>query len=325
MTSCLLPWTLTLKVYSCTLSTVFRDLTFGHCFCRASSLSDVTITHQDSILVKIPSDDQDCQIVGLDITPDGRFVLVDGANKRLKIFDRDRNCLSYYNFQESKYGPVAVSALNNNEVIVSRYTLQSLETHLQIIDIEGPELAIKHTIPLFDHLIRGLATYQDKIFISGSSLRSFEPPFVRLIDREGKTFWSTPLMYRSVLPDYLSCFSMNNKLSVIMTDLNNGKIMKLNGDTGDIDKELVVQKKAVKGTTFGKGIIYVCFCGSNDISAFDANLDNNKSLLPFDWNPLNPNLYPVSIQYDELDNQLMVSKLTIGETGNYIECFKMKP
>lgn len=305
---------------------MFHDLTFGYCFCRASSLLDVTITHQDSILVKIPSDEQDCQIVGLDITPDGRMVLVDAANKSLKIFNRDRNILSYYNFQESKYGPVAVSVLNNNEVIVSRYTLESLETHLNIIDTEGSELAIKHTIPLFDHLIRGLATYQDKIFISGSSLRSFEPPFVRLIDREGKTLWSTPLMYRSVLPDHLSCFSMNNRLSVIMTDLNNGRIMKLNGDTGDIEKELVVQKKDVRGSTFGKGIIYVCYCGSNDISAFDANLDSNKSLLPFDWNPLNPRLYPVTIQYDELNNQLMVAKLiTSCEAGNYIECFKTKP
>lgn len=306
---------------------------------HASSLSHLTISHRESIFVKISCDDQSCHIDALDLTPDGRIVLVDTTNKRLKIFDHKGTCLSFYTFHELEIGPTALSVLNNEEVIVSFHRQHSVETNLHIMATEANKLAVKHTIPVFGHRINGVASYKDNIFISGEVLGSNEIRFVRLIDRDGQTIWNTNINRKSLqdyrtgspfsmvfppleyfLPDCLSSFpSYNNRPALIMTDTANKRLLIVDGDTGDIVKDFAgFDKDYIKGTTVGRGIVYVSFFNRQEIVAMDDNLSSNKTLIRLNW-------HPIRIKYDELYNQLLVSKAAFGEANNYIESFKVEP
>lgn len=68
--------------------------------------------------VKLTDDKLECQILAIDVTPDGRILLADNTNKRIKIFNKDRKFQSSLTFN-SQTGPSSVAVTNNEEAITS--------------------------------------------------------------------------------------------------------------------------------------------------------------------------------------------------------------
>lgn len=128
------------------------------------TLSDVRA--MDSICVRIPSDKNNCEILGLDVTPDGRIIVADIQNPTVKMFDQERQYMTSY-VVSWQYIFFFIAVVNNEELTVS---LSHEKQHL-ILELKSNKMPVRQIIRLKEPVV-SISTYQDKIIalsFNGSS------------------------------------------------------------------------------------------------------------------------------------------------------------
>lgn len=130
-------------------------------------------------------------------------------------------------------GRFDVAVVNNEEVLYISWA----ENQLFILDISASIPSIKQTTELDEsYNVRYIAAYKNKIILSCWDT----PPSIKLVDRNGKLYWSRSLDDHGTRllqsPFYSTCFLENNRLSVIVSDADTTKITKLDGETGHVVK-----------------------------------------------------------------------------------------
>ena len=274
---------------------------------RSSQVSQVKAIKQCGHNIKIEGDYKECYITGMSMTKDGRILMADSNNVKVKLFSRAMEFLSSVSVPERRWymfffdsTPTDIAVINDSEAVVT--TTNNL---LVLLDISGTQLNIKATTEV-PYRISGITKYKSKLVVSSYSISG---AFVNLIDLTGKVYWSlsadqqgTPLFWR---PQYLTSHDEGRSSTVIVTDQSEDMLTLLNGETGEFITRRPLQRKFPKGvTTDAAGNVYVCYWNTSEISVLSGDLSEEKILLSSEDGL---NIYPKAIVYDDKTNQLFIS------------------
>ena len=281
-------------------------------------LSQIKAQKHDSYNVKLDDDKSDCIIYGIAITSDGRRLLADFNNNKIKMFSRDMKSLCSM-YPSTKPWDIAVTG--DREAVVSCY-----EAKLLVLDISDRKMSIKRTVKLPFGAV-GLAPYRDKLLVT--TALSYPSATVKLMDQRGRVYWSTDTDQHG--PELISwpcvtCYDDGGSAAVIVSDNGNTHTLTvLDADTGDVIIRRQVkgrfQGKCPKGvTTDTTGNIYVCYYETGEVAVLSKDLSKEKVLLSMRDGL---RVGPVAIVYNAVDHQLLVSYKSSDSTGNTVDCFKL--
>ena len=280
---------------------------------QRTSLTNSNIIKLDRFNVKLPEDNEECGIVGLDVTPDGRILVADFLNLKIKCFDNDRR---YQSCLMINCQPSDLAVANNYEAIVSLWC----QSEMYILDMEDYDMVIRKRIKL-DHPVSAVSSYKDKIIVNSRDGTGC----IKLIDRCGKVFWSRNIdsdenqLFK--YPRCNTCFTFKKKLAVIVTDYNKRTMTKLSGRTGDVKCVCRIDGKEPFGVTNDKnGTIYVCYRDSNEISAWSQDMQSQKIFLS-ESDDLGK--WPNCIKYVKKANIMYVCYSALKDCRNFIDCYQI--
>ena len=286
---------------------------------NVSSLSDIKLHHLEPFSVKISEDLENCNVLGLDMTPDGRIILADESNARIKMLSSEKKHQSALSL---RYPPCDVAVINNEEAIVCLLH----PNQLYILNIQAAaKPSIKQTIKL-NYSVCAVTAYQDKIFASSWSL----PRSIKLIDRSGQVYWSrslgipgqTLLAHLFDPPVHNTCYLENNRLIVIISDHRNQTITKVDGDTGDVIKVNALSAKGPTGISIdSRSNLYVCYRDSHELCAWTSDMGCYRILLST-RDGLDE--YPWCVKYNDCNRQLLVSYSSRSKARNRFDCYNVE-
>ena len=285
----------------------------GQVASKTTPLPKMTAKKLASYNVKL-DDARYCLISGIAITNDGRRLLADCYNHKIKMFSRDMKSLCSLSLSPQ---PWDIAVTGDREAVVSCYGEKLL-----ILDISDRKMSIKRTVKL-PFTVLGLAPYQDKLLVATLSTTS-SPASVKLIDLTGRVYWSTntdqqgqPLF---ISPWYVTCHDDEGSAAVIVSDYDNDTLTVLNADTGDVITRRQVKGKSPRGvTTDTTGNHYVCYRQTDEVAVLTKDLSQEKVLLSKrDRLSGSPN----AIVYNAVDHQLLVSNES-NDSRNTVYCFKL--
>ena len=276
-----------------------------------SALSDVKLTRSCRFNVKIPEDEEGCDIFGIDIAPDGRMFIADLANNRIKVFAKDRRYLS------SLYVPmpVGIFVVSNREALVTFWS----KNNFSILDISGYKLSVKEVVTL-DCTVRSVSAYQDKYFVTCLD----QPRSVKMVDRRGKVYWSRSLGTAGknlfARPLYNTCAMEGGRLVVFVSDIIKGTITKLDGSTGNIICVSTIHDLTAAPAFLSvdpSGRLFVSFIGDWNIGVWTKDLKQHKNFCPFQ---ADTNKCLSCVKFDESTRILYVAyDSTLSGSRNFIE------
>ena len=281
-----------------------------------ADLKRIKTGRKASFCAKAPGDETDCWIRGLDITPDGRIIIVDCYNKNMKVFNEDKQHIASLKFP-SPYGPIAIAAVDGDEAIVSLCQ----ERQLFVISISTSELAVSSKIQL-DFCVRALCCHGDKIIVCSGDV----PASLKLIDKRGRIYWSRSPFYQgetlfSSIAN-VTCFLENDKPVVMVTDSLENSLVKFDGKTGDVIKFCGVYEKSHEGICVdSRGIIYVCYGACDEICAWNQDLEHHRILLTR-RNGLGNT--PSCINYNPINGQLMIAYSSYSDHCDVVDCYTVR-
>ena len=271
---------------------------------------------QESFCVRTPEDEFDCWVRSLDVTPDGRILMVDCYNKNLKIFSEDKEYMTSLTFP-SPYGPVDIAVVDDDEAVVNLCQ----ETQLYVVDIQTCDPKICYKIQL-DFTVRAVSCLGDKLVVCTSEI----PAFLKLIDKRGRTYWSRNPFYLgetlfSSVANITCCLENDNPIVIVADSLENS-VVKLNGETGDVIKFCGVYGKSHEGICVDeRGIVYLCYGASDEICAWNLDLNNRRVLLTTREGLGNA---PSCLKYTATKRQLMIAYTSYSDSSNNIDCYPIK-
>ena len=271
--------------------------------------------------VKLADERNACWIKGMTITNDGRRLLVDNTNWKVKLFSRDMKLLSSLSLSDP---PSDIAVLSDQEAVVttvnrSLVLLDVSSCHMSInnttslsyvawgisklLDISGSKMSINDTTRV-SYDVDSISQYGEKLAVTSHSP---EPASVKLIDKTGRIYWSvsTDDQGQSLFnnPKYVTSDIERNTVTV--TDCGNNTLTVLNGDTGDVIKRRCVKDKSPEGVTTGpSGNIYVCYYNTREVAELTGDLAEERILLS-QQDGLGGG--PRVIAYDKSCGQLMTS------------------
>ena len=283
----------------------------GQVASKTTPLSQIKTKKHGSYKVKLDDDKNDCHIYGIAITNDGRRLLADRNNDKIKMFSRDMKSLCSLSLTTT---PLDIAVTGDREAVVSCLG----ETKLLILDISDRRMNIKGTIEL-PFAVYGIAPYQDKLLVA--TPWSTPSASVKLIDQTGRVYWSTrtdqqgqQLFY---CPEYVTCYDDGGSAAVIVSDRYNDTLTVLNADTGDVITRRQVKGKSPKGvTTDTTGNIYVCYYRTDEVAVLTKDLSQENVLLS---KRDGLSRKPQATVYNAVDHQLLVSY----DSRNTVDCFKL--
>ena len=299
----------------------------GQVASKTTTLPKIKAVKHDSYNVKLGDDERDCEIIGIAITNDGRLLLADINNNKIKMFSRDMKSLCSLSLSTK---PWDIAVTGDREAVVSCNN----ETKLLILDISDRKMSIKGTVKLpftvwaiAPYQVPGLAPYQvddlyeDKLLVTAPLPTAPYSPSVALIDLTGRVYWSATtdqqgqqLFYS---PYFLTCYDDGGSAAVIVSDDGNDTLTVLNADTGDVITRRQVKGKSPNGvTTDTTGNIYVCYRQTDEVAVLTKDLSQEKVLLS---KRDGLSSLPRGIVYDAVDHQLFVSNVS----RNTVDCFKL--
>ena len=260
-------------------------------------------------------DERDCTISGIAITNDGRRLLADWDNNKIKLFSRDMKLLCSLSVSTT---PRHIAVTGDREAVVSCCD----EQRLLILDISDRKMNIKGTVEL-PFIVFDIAPYQDKLLVTAWSTPTSHRS-VKLIDQTGRVYWSTHTDQQGQrlfsCPGYVTCYDDGGSAAVIVSDYGNHTLTVLNADTCDVITRRQVKGKRPGGvTTDTTGNIYVCYYRTDEVAVLTKDLSiENVLLSKRDGLSSRPQV----IVYDAVDHQLLVSN-TSGDSSNTVDCFKL--
>ena len=258
--------------------------------------------------VRLPDDEEKCWITGMAITNDGRRLLVDRNNDKVKLFSRDMKLLSFLSLSDS---PRGIAVISDKEAVVT-----TGNKSLKLLGISGSKMSINDTtrVPCG---VDGISKYGEKLAVTSFS------PSVKLIDKTGRVYWSvsTDAQRQSLFskPWYVTSDIERNIITV--TDWGNNTLTVLNGDTGDVIKRRSVKDKFPTGVTTGpSGNIYVCYFDTREVAELTGDLAEERILLS-QQDGLGDS--PWSIVYDKSCGQLITSYGWCSSDRNSVDVFDL--
>ena len=267
---------------------------------RESARQSVALTQlkgrkPKSYNVKLSDDRRDCCITGMAITNDGRRLLVDENNKRVKLISQDMQLLSSLSLSDR---PCGIAVISDKEAVVT-----TGNKSLALLNISARHLSINTTTRVPYH-VEGISKYGEKHAVTSNNPNT---PSVKLIDKTGRVYWSMPTddQGQSLFstPEYVT--SDVERSTVTVTDCLNDTLTVLNGDTGDVIKRRSVKDKFPKGVTTGpSGNIYVCYYDTRKVAELTGDLAEERILLS-QQDGLGGG--PLAIAYDKSCGQLITS------------------
>ena len=295
----------------------------GQVASKTTTLPKIKAVKHDSYNVKLDDDKIDCDITGIAITNDGRRLMADHFNRKIKMFSRDMKLLCSLSLSTS---PCNIAVTGDREAVVSCWS----EPKLLILDISDRKMSIKGTVELpftvrgiVPYQVDGLAPYEDKLLVT--TLPHTSPPSVALIDQTGRVYGSTGTDQQGQLlftwPWYVTCYDDGGSAAVIVSDRGNNTLTVLNADTGDVITRRQVEGKGPRGvTTDTTGNIYVCYYWTGEVVVLTKDLSQENVLLP-ERDGLSRR--PQAVAYNTVDHQLLVSN-DFGDSRNRVDCFTLQ-
>ena len=257
--------------------------------------------------VKLSDDRRDCCITGMAITNDGRRLLVDHDNNKVKLFSHDMRLLSSLSLSD----PCGIAVISDKEAVVT-----TDNKSLVLLDISGRQLSIKPSTRVPYH-VEGISKYGEKLAVTSSS-PSFsypKPSSVKLIDKTGRVYWSmsTDDQGHSLFSNPRYVTSDIERSTVTVIDCGNDTLTVLNGDTGDVIKRSVKDKWPRGVTTGPSGNIYVCYSDTREVAVLTGDLAKERILLS-QQDGLDDT--PYAIAYDKSCGQLITSYFRLFYENN---------
>ena len=288
---------------------------------KTMSLSQIKVQKLVSYDVKLDDDKSDCLISGIAITNDGRRLLVDRNNNKIKLFCRDMTSLCSLSLSTP---PWDIAVTGDREAVVC-----CGGTKLLILDISDRKMSIKGTVEL-PSAVAAIAPYQvadtneDKLLVTTRSTSSSPPASVKLIDQTVRVNWSTHTHQQGqrlfFQPWHMTCYDDGGSAAVIVSDFANDTLTVLNADTGDVITRRQVKGKSPRGvTTDTAGNIYVCYHETGEVAVLSKDLSQENVLLS-KRDGLSSR--PKAIVYNAVDHQLLVSYVS-DDSRNTVDCFKL--
>ena len=234
-------------------------------------LSQVKATKKCEYKVKIKGDKGDCWINGMSVTKDGRILMADTNNRKVKLFSPAMTFLSSVSVPDKLWD---IAVISDSEAAATTTNMS-----LVLLDISGSQLRIKTTTKV-PYNTRGITKYKNKLVISSPG----PTPSVKLIDLTGKVYWlvSSDQQGQSLFrnPWYLTSHDNGRSSTVIVTDCDNNTLTLLNGETGEVIISRQLQRKMPTGvTTDTAGNVYVCYWSTGEVSVLSGDLSEEKILL----------------------------------------------
>ena len=263
---------------------------------QTRSLSQVKATKKCEYKVKIKGDKEDCYINGMAVTKDGRILMADYYNNKVKLFSPAIKFLSSVSVPDR---PCDIAVISDSEAAAT-----TTNKSLVLLDISGFQLRIKTTTKV-PYNIRGITKYKNKLVISSRDPTTS----VKLIDLTGKVYWSvsSDQQGHSLFSHacHLTSHDEGRSSTVIVTDLFNNMLTLLNGETGEVITRRQLQWTGPNGvTTDTAGNVYVCYCWTHEVLVLSGDLSEEKILLSTQ-NGLSG--MPQAIVYDDKTRQLLIS------------------
>ena len=287
--------------------------------------------------VKLSDDREECWITGMAITNDGRRLLVDYQNDKVKLFSRDMKLLSSLSLSDT---PRDIAVISDKEAVVttankSLVLLGISGSHMSInnttslsyvawgisklLDISGSKISINDTTRV-SYAVLGISKYGEKLAVTSYSPK---PSSVKLIDKTGRVYWSVstddqrqPLFE---YPWYVTSDIERNTVTV--TDWRDNTLTVLNGDTGDVIKRRSVKDKSPQGVTTGpSGNIYVCYYKTHEVAELTEDLAEERILLS-QQDGLSDR--PFAITYHKSCGQLIISYSLYSSDRNSVAVFDL--
>ena len=270
--------------------------------------------------VKLSDDRNDCCIRGMAITNDGRRLLVDRCNSKVKLFSRDMKLLSSLSLSDP---PRDIAVLSDQEAVVT-----TANKSLVILDISGSYMSINTTTAL-SYDVRSISKYGEKLAVTSDIPM---PASVKLIDKTGRVYWSVSSdgqgqslfsdpMFDSLFSIPMFVTSDIERNTVTVTDFGNFTLTLLNGDTGDIIKRRDVDDKGPYGVTTGpSGNIYVCYYDTREVAELTGDLSEERILLS---QQDGLGVGPYAITYDKISGQLITSYYWFGCNSNNVDIWEL--
>ena len=261
--------------------------------------------------VKLSDDWNDCEITGMAITNDGRRLLVDWKNNKVKLFSRDMKLLSSLSLSDY---PCGIAVISDKEAVVT-----TDNRSLKLLGISGRKMSINDTTRV-PYDVCAISKYGEKLAVTSYSPR---PSSVKLIDKTGRVYWSMPTddQGQSLFnnPRYVTSDIERNTVTV--TDWGNKTLTVLNGDTGDVIKRRSVKDKSPYGVTTGpSGNIYVCYFNTHEVAELTGDLAEERILLS-QQDGLGDE--PYAIAYDKSCGQLITSYGYYSSANNSVDVWEL--
>ena len=261
--------------------------------------------------VKLSDDRIDCDITGMALTNDGRRLLVDFLNNKVKLFSRDMQLLSSLSLSDPSHDIVVIS---DQEAVVTTNSWS-----LVLLDISGSRMSMNNiTRVSFD--VRSISKYGEKLAVTSLSPK---PASVKLIDKTGRVYWSvsTDGQGQSLFTSPLYVTSDIERNTVTVTDSDNKTLTVLNGDTGDVIQRRSVKDKWPYGVTTGpSGNIYVCYNHTREVAVLTEDLAEERILLSQQDGMGNR---PWSIAYDKSSGQLITPYSWFGDDRKHVDVWEL--
>ena len=260
--------------------------------------------------VKLSDDWRDCCITGMAITNDGRRLLVDRYNDKVKLFSQDMKLLSSLSLS----APCDIAVLSDKEAVVT-----TDNKSLVLLNISARHLSINTTARV-PYDVEGISKYGEKLAVTSYSP---EPSSVKLIDKTGRDYWSmsTDDQGQSLFNNPLYVTSDIERSTVTVTDWGNKTLTVLNGDTGDVIKRRSVKDKSPAGVTSGPfGNIYVCYKYTREVAVLTGDMSEERILLSHQ-DGLGDR--PWDIAYDKSCGQLITSYRWFGDDRNSVDIWEL--
>ena len=244
--------------------------------------------------VNLSDDRSDCYITGMAITNNGRRLLVDINNNKVKLFFPDMKILSSLSLS----APCDIAVISGQEAVVT-----TDKKSLVLLNISGSKMSINDTTRV-PYDVWGISKYGQKLAVTSYSPK---PASVKLIDKTGRVYWSVYSDDQGQSPfnnpQYVTSDIEKNTITV--TDWWSNTLTVLNGDTCDVIKRRSVKDKRPKGVTTGpSGNIYVCYDETREVAELTGDLAEERILLS---QQDGLGVRPYAIAYDKSCGQLITS------------------
>ena len=290
----------------------------GQAATQTKPLSQITAKKFCSYNIKLDDDKSACWITSMAITNDGRRLLVDNFNSKIKMFSRDMKFLCSLALSTK---PRDIAVTGNSKAIVSSH-----EKQLLTLDISHRMMSAKGTVNLpFE--VGAIAPYKDKLAVISWSTSHFS---VKLIDLNGRVYWSIDTDKQGELyfhPPSVSCHDDGVSATLFVSDSGTGKLTVLNADTGDVVNTSVnkfferSRRYSTGVTTDTDGNFYACYHNTDEVVVLAKDLSSRRVLISA-RNGLGR--HPQAVVYNAAEHQLLVSYHFNTDSNQKVDCFKLQ-